>query len=52
MKLPECDFCKKSQKQLGALLFGPPKYNKCSKFHVCGACYIIILKVFDYVESI
>lgn len=38
--LPNCDFCKKTQKELGGLLFSPPdKKEMCKKLHVCVDCW-------------
>jgi hypothetical protein len=33
--LPDCDFCKKHQKELGALLFSPPDKNGMCKKISC-----------------
>lgn len=43
-----CDKCGKELEELGALLFSPSKKSKermkCEKFHLCKACYEIIIK--------
>ena len=41
-----CDFCRKELALAGALLFGPPdKTLHVKKYHLCRACFKIVLKV-------
>ena len=41
--LPDCDFCKKHQKELGALLFSPPDTNgMCKKIYICIDCWKVL----------
>ena len=38
--VPNCDFCRKPQTTLGAVLFGPPDASsKCEKLHCCADCW-------------
>jgi len=40
MNIPDCDFCKNEQTELGALVFSPPDMDKrCAKLHCCKKCY-------------
>jgi len=40
MNIPDCDFCKNEQTELGALVFGPPDVDgRCAKLHCCKKCY-------------
>lgn len=42
---PTCDRCKKELTEFGAILLSPPdKDNKVIKFHICKACYELLLK--------
>ncbi len=56
MKLPNCDFCKRKQKELGALLFSAPivkadAVSCCMKFHVCIKCYELINKLKRHIQN-
>jgi hypothetical protein len=45
-----CVACEKCGKQLeyqGALLFGPPKGSECNKWHICEACYRLLMVWMD-----
>ena len=42
-----CDVCKEPLKELGGLLFSPPKDNIVKKLHLCVACHKKTLEKFD-----
>jgi len=37
-----CDVCKKLIEKQGALLFSPPEYGACCKYHICCKCYGVL----------
>ena len=38
--LPDCDICKKHQKELGAEILSPPnEKGMCKKYHICVKCF-------------
>lgn len=38
----KCDVCKTPIDKQGALLFFPPEYGACIKYHICCKCYGIL----------
>jgi hypothetical protein len=40
----KCDMCNKELKELGALLFSPPKGNDVKKYHICVKCFKRIME--------
>ena len=45
--LINCDVCKATITEQGALIFSPPKKGVCRKLHLCCKCYEIIREAIE-----